>query len=219
MADFTDKTWAELKTILVSNSLYYDYEDVWDPDTSPAVGYRRVISQRNAYTIYKADMPIIDDQDAAYGTGDYVDQKDFDDNYLAGAGERTYLMRSFTQTAAAGVTTDLDMKMTDEYSADITAFVFDGAVYTDSNAVWGDSLSVTMVDVDNVLGYGAGTVLGALILGKHIVAGAQSHFINPPSIDFKKSVKKIPQGVYLRVSYTSTGVAAVGFAVDIEYEY
>jgi len=69
---FIDKSWSDLKNIIDGNSFYYDYEDFWITGTNPLEGERKIYLQRNSIIVYQCLMPIIDEQDAAYGTGEYA---------------------------------------------------------------------------------------------------------------------------------------------------
>lgn len=106
-------------------------------------------------------------------------------------------------TATKNSTTDHDFKITG------SATWLSGGELIYQNAVWGDYIEAQIVDVDNVLGYGAGTVL------KHYI---KKRYLHPDvkyvdlSLDY---AGKIPQNTYLRIKYHSVGtVLDVDFAVN-----
>lgn len=106
-------------------------------------------------------------------------------------------------TATAGTTTNIDLKLTDDH-------LITGAVFMRKAGVWGDTVKMQVVDVDNMLGYGAGTVLNQFIdwvLPDAPAAGMEITFQVPYPA-------KIITGLYLRVVYTSTGANDVGVGVD-----
>lgn len=83
-----------------------------------------------------------------------------------------------------------------------------GAVAITNNAVFGDYASAYVIDIDNLLGYGANTILASYV-SKWYIDPAKSLDIMTPYAG------KLPAGVYLRVVYTSAGlVNDVGVAIN-----
>jgi hypothetical protein len=98
----------------------------------------------------------------------------------------------------AGTTGNLDYKLTSERW-------INGCHLILRNHAWDDSLLFQVVDVDNVLGYGAGAVLNEFASTWQITEDKQDQGI------FKiEYPAKILNGLYIRIRYTSTGAANVG---------
>jgi hypothetical protein len=67
-----------------------------------------------------------------------------------------------------------------------------------------DTIGLQVVDLDNVLGYGAGVVLKTFGLNWNVdetKSDQGTHVFN--------FVARIPAGIYIRIAYVSTGAAAV----------
>jgi hypothetical protein len=104
--------------------------------------------------------------------------------------------------ATAGTTTNNDFYITDDC-------LIDGAVFVTINSALGDYIDCQVVDVDNILGYGAGTVLGQYVY---------NWYVNPnETFQFNYESKypaKIFGGLYLRFSYVSVGTTNVDIIVN-----
>jgi hypothetical protein len=200
------KSWSQLKNILTYNNLYFDFDDSDD-------GSRRVIyCQRNAYIVYVCGMDLV--ENPAQGS----DQFDFEQNWMAKAGEKKYIYysKAFDVVLTDGLfIADFKLKANDE-TTDVEAFLYQGSLDIGEGAVRGDSIEVQVIDLDNVLGHGYGTVLG-WVVRKKILSGAQFVRIRPPQYDFLSSKRKLPQGVYLRLRYIGQGEPSI--IADYEYEY
>ena len=106
-------------------------------------------------------------------------------------------------TATKNTTTDLDFKVTGakEY--------VQGGQLLFQNAAWGDYITAQVVDVDNVLGYGAGTVLNEYIKKRYVHPDIGKSELEVPYAGL------IPQNTYLRIKYTSVGTSTdVNIAVN-----
>jgi hypothetical protein len=104
----------------------------------------------------------------------------------------------FRGTAAAGTTTNLDFTVgaEDRHMSGLSLVLV--------NHAEADTIGLSVVDVDNVLGYGAGVVLktfGITWNVDHTKSDQGTHVFN--------FVAKIPAGIYIRIAYTSTGGSAV----------
>lgn len=104
-------------------------------------------------------------------------------------------------TATAGTTTNIDLKLTDDN------FITGGVLRTEQ-ATFGDSATFQVIDIDNVLGYGAGVVLGQYVTNWYMRSDEQEQ-INE-TIPYPA---KIYAGLYLRVKYTSIGTSDTQVAV------
>lgn len=108
-------------------------------------------------------------------------------------------------TATKDSTTNIDYKVTGD-----NEYVQGGQILF-KNAEWGDYIKAQVVDVDNVLGYGANTVLNEYI---------HKRYVHP---DLKKSelevpyAGKVPQNTYLRIVYVSVG-AVLNVNVAVNYK-
>ena len=203
-------SYTDLKAIIVKKNLAWQYEErankyrVFAFDN--AVGYQAFI--------HKAPISVggleID--------AEAVNQADFENHYKAIAnypvGERNY---SFTTpdfmyngsgvlaTATKNANTAIDMVIPGTLG---TFQYINGAQVITQNAVFGDWASSIVIDVDNVLGYGANTVLSNYITKWYIDPAAS---LNLTTL----YAGKVPSGVYIRVTYHSVGtVNDVGVAIN-----
>jgi hypothetical protein len=105
-------------------------------------------------------------------------------------------------TAAAAQTTTGDLKLTDD------CFIT-GAVLRTNTSAFGDYAVFQVVDVDNILGYGAGTVLGQYVNKWYMRSDAQEQ-----ANENTPYPAKILAGLYLRLIYTSVGLMPVSVAIN-----
>lgn len=109
-------------------------------------------------------------------------------------------------TATAGQSTTSDWKITQEsYSGQNVPCFMDGADYSCENAAYGDSIKFQVVDVDNLLGYGAGVVLDQFA-DIYVMPGANS---------IKEYAAALPAGLYVRMIYNSTGATNVNVICNL----
>jgi len=104
--------------------------------------------------------------------------------------------------AAAGVSTNIDYLVVDD------CFVAGGFLLC-KNQVFGDSVKLQVVDKDNVLGFGAGVVLGEYISNWYIREDSQLQFS-----EISAYPAKLKGGIYLRAIYASTGATIVKVAIN-----
>lgn len=107
-------------------------------------------------------------------------------------------------TATANTTTNIDYKLLDDC-------LITGITLLVSSATFGDKATLQVVDVDNVLGYGAGTVLKQPGTNWYMASDVQTQ-LSASSL----YPAKITAGLYLRVIYTSTALLT-GPTVCINY--
>lgn len=106
-------------------------------------------------------------------------------------------------TATAGTTTNIDYKLTEE------RLVYGGQAIL-KNHTFGDTLKFQVVDVDNILGYGAGAVLGEYMNSWYLAEDTQ---VQPTvMVDFPT---KIMANLYFRIAYNSVGATNVSVCVNI----
>lgn len=203
------KKYSEIVAIIAANNLYFNYEDSeFDPNGN---ALRTVIVSRSADVTYVCVIPIKVTPDEG------SDQEHFEANLASKAGEKKYVYYSHQfDVAEDGHEFDFKIKANDE-ATDVEAFLYKGSINVNAPAVRGDWIEVQVVDKDNILGYGAGLVLGWVIRKWILVGGSEYHEINPPKYDFLSSKRKIPAGIYVRVIYHGTGTPNV--IASYEYEY
>jgi len=109
----------------------------------------------------------------------------------------------YTGTATAGTTTNLDYLLSEE------RLVYGGEMILKDHA-FGDKVAMQVVDVDNILGYGAGTVLGSYMSNWFVSSDKQTQ--TQIILDYPT---KISAGLYLRVAYTSVGGTNVTASINI----
>jgi hypothetical protein len=103
--------------------------------------------------------------------------------------------------AAVGAVTNIDLKLLDD------CFLTGGVLRTEGSS-FGDYATFQVVDVDNILGYGANTILGQYVTSWYMRSDAQEQVNeNTPY------PAKVIAGLYLRLVYTSMGSSAVNVAV------
>lgn len=110
---------------------------------------------------------------------------------------------SLSFTAVAGTSTNGQHKITE-------GRLFDGIGLLVKDAAWGDSIRLQVVDVDNVLGYGAGVVLDEF---------ATTWLVNPQAYDQGQwrleYSAEVPANFYIRLIYNSVGATDVGVGVNM----
>jgi hypothetical protein len=96
-------------------------------------------------------------------------------------------------TATAGTTTNIDLKLVDD------CFITGGVLRTNA-ATFGDHATFQVIDIDNILGYGANTILGQYNTNWYMCSDRQTQ------VDENSPYPaKILANLYLRVKYTSIG--------------
>lgn len=107
-----------------------------------------------------------------------------------------------TGVANSGTTTNVDYQLTDDT-------LLTGAQVLTSTSVFGDSITFQVVDVNNILGYGANVVLKQFITNWQLRSDSQEQIdlhVNYPA--------KLKAGLYLRLVYSSTGGSNVNVAIN-----
>lgn len=106
-------------------------------------------------------------------------------------------------TATAGATTDYDYKFT-------AARILEAPLVMAKNQAWGDYLRFQIVDVDNVLGYGAGAVLDEFATTWYMDDTQRVQ----PKVDLWYSAEVLAN-LYIRVKYTSVGATNVEIKINL----
>lgn len=109
----------------------------------------------------------------------------------------------FSGTATGGGSTNLDFAIgaEDRY--------INGCRFILKNHAASDSMGFKVVDIDNVLGYGAGTVLKTFGLDWNV--DSERHDQGRDTFNF---VARIYAGLYIRVVYVSTGLLDVSVKMN-----
>lgn len=113
----------------------------------------------------------------------------------------TFLGDAVSGTAAYGTTTDIDFKITGNYMIFGVELIYTGAAD-------GDYAAFQIVDKDNVMGYGAGTVLNEWVK-KWYVPSAETRWKTTSEM-----ATKLPPGLYARLKYTSIGTTDVTIKIN-----
>lgn len=120
------------------------------------------------------------------------------------ADKAKFKIQGFQGTAAVNATTNIDWAFPEERW-------MSGAILIAQGTHWGDKVTVQVIDKDNVLGYGANTVLDEYVTDFYLIADSQFQVqIDCPYVAL------IPAGIYIRVKYTNTSVLdAVEVAMNV----
>lgn len=111
--------------------------------------------------------------------------------------------KGITGIAMAGTTTNIDYKITEErYINGVRLILSDHAD--------GDYLDFEVVDIDNILGLGAGTVLDQF--GSNWFVDDSSKTQPDVIVPYPA---KIISGLYIRLKYTSTGITNVNVKANL----
>jgi hypothetical protein len=119
------------------------------------------------------------------------------------ADNSVYRLQGFYGQAAASSISSIDFQMAYEIWVS-------GGYISVKDGNWGDKLTIQIVDVNNLLGYGTNIVLRQFVENMCVVTDQQYQC----NIDISY-VALIPAGLYVRVVYDNTGIDPVDFAVNI----
>lgn len=109
--------------------------------------------------------------------------------------------KGITGIASAGTVTNIDLKLDDDN------FITGGVLRTNTST-FGDHATFQVIDLDNVMGYGAGVILGQYCTDWYMRSDVQEQLNeNTPY------PAKIYAGLYLRLKYTSVGTTDVQVSV------
>lgn len=106
-------------------------------------------------------------------------------------------------TATAGTSTSYDYKLTE-------ARLISGTRLMVKNQAWGDTVKFQVVDVDNILGYGAGLVLDEFATDWCIITEKEDQ--GPVLLPYSAEVLA---NLYIRFIYTSTGILNVSVKCNL----
>lgn len=188
-------SYQDLKTVVTNKNLYWQYEestakyDIWTLDTT--IAYQTIV--------WKAGYESLD-TDTGQNT---TDRTDFETNYKSGANKRLNMLQPFSDnlvefkglgtiaTATKNSTTDIDLVLSE------ARLLNGGHMYADK-AILNDYIVAQVVDVDDILGYGAGFVAKEWITKWYVIPNIYQRIETPQA-------GEILAGLYLRLKYTSTG--------------
>lgn len=195
-------SWSDFKQTLDNQALNFQYFDF-----------------NNTYHIYTSNGPVTVLCKIYKDSG--TDQTDFEDNYKANGNKPlkarveaepanislTHYIASDVVTVNAGDEETIDIEIAQQDS-ETQQILYGGALHT-QNADFGDYVKFQIVDVNNVLGYGAG-----LVLKQYITKAYLNN--NGTFEDYDEAGAYLPVGLFLRCIYKS--VAASGTTkVKINY--
>jgi hypothetical protein len=203
--DIEVQSWADFKNICDTKPLLMQYYDAGFNYILWAVDHTVTFS----YKIWKAGYePLNADADA-----EAADRSDFESNYKASCNSRVGVkLEPFADpivkfagdgmegVATHGTSTNFDFHLT------TTKAVY-GAQYFAQNSVMGDSVTFEVVDVDNLLGAGAGYVISKFVDKWYVIPNT---FVDVPL----PLASTIPAGLYIRVVYNSVGSQDVNMIVN-----
>lgn len=108
------------------------------------------------------------------------------------ADKANFNIQGIRGTASVLTTTNIDWALPQERW-------ISGGILLASGTHWGDKISLQLIDIDNVLGYGANTVLGEYVTDFYVVTDSQLQCqLEAPYVAL------VPAGVYVRIKYTNT---------------
>lgn len=203
-------TYANLKALVTQKNLTWQYLDAGDYYNVFAVDTGVMYSA----TIYKSPLTV----GGLDAVAEQANQTDFETNIEPlcnfAIGSRPYAFATpdflfnasgIVATATHGTSTNIDFKV----PGTLGEFQYlNGAYAFTQNANFGDYVNVYVVDKDNILGYGANTVLANYINHWYIDPSHELDITTPYAA-------KAPSGVYIRVEYVSTSTSVdVGIAVN-----
>lgn len=105
-----------------------------------------------------------------------------------------YRGKGISFTATAATTTSYDFKFSED------RILTSGYAILDNQAN-GDYITIQVIDIDNVLGYGANTILDEYLTEWYMIY--DQAYQPPPPHSYPALIQA---GIYLRVKYTATGV-------------
>jgi len=105
---------------------------------------------------------------------------------------------AISSTASANTTTNIEYKVINQSGESETYKYLKGGLLFGSNIAYGDYIEVEIVDIDNILGAGAGYVVKNYVIQRFI----------HPTCSFTNNIEsttpgKIPIGLYVRFKYTA----------------
>lgn len=187
-------SWTSFKALVLNKELYMQY-----------------IELGRKYDIYASEGRFMWHCGIEKTTPENDDQGDFEDNYKSNcnqkilepitingfrkynSGAKDLYRYSVKDTVTANGTKNIDKKFTEN------VYIYGGVYELVGDANNGDYLDIQVIDIDNVLGYGANTILATFIENEYVNVERKFNEITSEDGNI------IPTGVYLRAKYTAAG--------------
>lgn len=194
-------SYTELKALVAKKNLTWQFQEWSDK-------YKLfVIDTGVAYCSYVYKSPIV--VGGLDSEQEQLNQDDFEENIQPIAnfaiGGRSYAFSTpdfqfngegILVTATKNTSTNVDFQIP---GAAGSFCYINGAIVITKDAVFGDYAAASIIDKDNILGYGANVTLANYVTKWYINPATQSNFETPYA-------GKLYAGLYIRVSYTSVGL-------------
>lgn len=205
-----EKSYAEITARIDTESVFYFHEE-----EGPV---RTIMVRVDDFRLWYHRQNFIDSGAPEYSGSDY---EDYDLKYKDAAGCGDYIQDGWQFTATKEIATEFDFKLKDseDTRADTLAYIYQGLLSVDSNSLRGDYVSLIVIDIDNVLDGGVDNVIDKIIIKKYMYGGEKVYPIIPPRVDSLSDRKKLPAGVYLRLTYTSISGATSDVDVILGVDY
>lgn len=105
-----------------------------------------------------------------------------------------FRIQGFSGAASTNTVTDIDWKLPEQRW-------LSGGIFIAQGTHWGDKVSIQIIDKDNVLGYGANTILEQLAVDFYCITDSELQVkLECPYVAL------VPANVYIRVKYTNTSL-------------
>ena len=194
--------WTTLKFFLDQKSLSVQYLDT-----------------PSEYYVYANDGAVLVESILNKTPSDTSDLDDFESNYksagnkpnkqfvVSDVGYNTMILqpRGIYFDAAANSNT------TNDYELDVSLSLRGAIIYLEGGQI-GDWVESFIIDIDNILGYGANFILSTYVKKFYAIPGQSLELINPIASNL------IPSGLYLRNVYHNTGNANAKCIINL-YSY
>lgn len=115
------------------------------------------------------------------------------------ADKAKYKLQGFSGTAAVNSVTNVDWKFPQE------RWISGGRLNV-SGATAGDTITIQIIDIDNVLGFGANVVLNTFVEDMPMMPNQDAQA--EARVEY---VSLIPANIYMRAKYTNTSMTATPF--------
>ena len=120
------------------------------------------------------------------------------------AGDYKTRFQGYSYQFPAGATTSFEQVLS-------ASVLLQGGYFWVKNPALGDTVSLDVVDVDDILGGGAGAVVSPYVTNMPVVPWDHQGELESPTAGL------IPAGLYLRITYTSTGADVVDLGVTYRW--
>lgn len=195
-----EKSWQNLSSIIDTESVLFECDNNENGTEKTVIAHGPIKSYVSFISIPSADNT------------DYID------NYAWKKGSRNYLRKGYSNTFTKGVVNSYDFELTGVDNIPKESFLYSGFLITDSNTKWGDTITISIVDVDGIY-YPAGSVLDTFIQEIPLKDGVNEISLKSPTTRNTPMASKVPSGIYVRITYTSTGTTDVKLGFSASYRW